>query len=309
MKRYIVLLLTLTTLCPIRAQHWGATTHALALWAKAGYNRFDNTLSETHTQGGWGFDIGVGYEFGHDPEGFLLQTGLSISPRSSTTFYTSELNEIKNMLDTEGNPYLGYFNFHDIHEKDVYVNISCNLLLGYEWRNRVHIICGPKFAYALYGEGITDCLVTTSARYDGIIGEDGNGLLTNMPNHHMKTTPRSITQPIYRNPYVGGIIEIGYSLFEKHTITHQLIKRARRDFHNSLRISAFCEYGCYINTHDASTQPFVIDQITDKGYEPLVGNFLYNGQKAITSLSCGLKLTYLIHHKDYPCMCEGIDWF
>ncbi len=295
-KIVIILLLMLNAVFVYSQKYHSEKTNALVFWGSGGYNRFDNTLNETKTLGGGGGEIGIGYEFGTSSSGFLFQTGISASYLSSSMLFTSEITENKRMYDTERNEHIAYFNFHNISEKDNYLNLNYTLLFGYQSYNGFYVLGGPKVAYAVAGAGTTTCEVTRKSRYDGLVGEDGNGLLSGMPNHDMDNVQRKHKQEINNNPYIGLSVECGYTKLIRH-----INNNARTDYH-SLRIACFCDFGGYINTNRSSNTSLIINQANDGQYQPTIANYLYSNQSFLTGLFCGIKFTYLLQWTSPVCV-------
>ncbi len=296
MRRHIIYILLCLLPTHLMAHDYGSLpTHALAVWGSAGYVRLDNHASETQPIGGAGAGIGIGYELGRMHQGFLFQTGVSLSPQFSKMGYTAFIDE-RLMYDTEGTKHTVYFRFDNTQERDVLVNANLHLLMGYRWRNGWYLLGGPKVVYDIYANGTTTTDVTTSARYDGLIGDDGNGSFSDMPNHFLQTVTREHTQSLERNPYVGLSLECGYTF--KRT---KLLAPSKADY-ATWRLAFFCEYGWRVNG-SANGCDVIVNQGIHSAYQPVVSNYLYRGQDAVTQLSFGLKVTYLIEYKSAsPCM-------
>ncbi len=311
MKKFVLLIISFVGLLPLCAQEHATTyTHAFATWLSGGYSRFERFAGDTRTIGGPAAAVGLGYEYGKETEGFILQTGVSLSPQISNMKYLPTLTTEQQMLDTEGTEHTAIFTVHDGREKDFYLNANLSVLFGYQWDNGWHLLFGPQAAYTLMGNSSTTCKVTTANRYEGIIGEDGNGLLSNMPNHQMTTVSRTTgIQPISSNPYyVGGVFEVGYNLLKNYNERLRLRGKNDPDSYHTLRISVFGECGCYINPDaTAQTTPttLLIDQHPAANrYEPLLNKFLYYEQSHTVSMFYGIKFTYLFHRRAKECNCE-----
>ncbi len=290
MKKIVIILLLMLNAFTIYSQRYHSSqTNALVVFGSGGYSLFENTLLETTAFGGSGGEIGIGYELGTTGSSFLFQTNLSASYLSSSMILTSDVAETKRMYDTERNEHTAYYDFHNISETDSYLQLNYTLLFGYKWRNGMYFLTGPKIAYALTGEGQTSCEVRRTARYDGLIGEDGNGFLSNMPNHYLNNVERTYRQKLNPNPYVGLSAEVGYSIFKNLTVNNS---RIRTDY-NSLRIALFCDLGGYININN-STNTLIVNQATDGSYQPTIANFLYREQSFLPTLFCGVKFTYVL---------------
>ncbi len=301
MKNKLILIFFLCLSSAVFAQNYHTSAaHNLAIWTSGEYARFDNYLEQAQVFGGAAIEIGVGYEYNTKPEGLLLQTGIGLSYQTSALTYMP-FKEREYMKDTEGIAHIAKFDFRNIHESDTYYTANVDFLMGYKWRNSMYFLGGPKVAFPIVGHGITTSMVTTTARYDGLIGEDGNGLFTDMPNHYLTTNLRTHTQKLAYNPYVGMFLECGYMLWDKKVIQGNI----HMDYH-TLRIACFCEFGWHINTSNASSD-LVVNQAEYPVYQPAAANYLYANNRLgyITSLCCGIKITYLLGNKSRICIhCE-----
>ncbi len=296
-KQLIYILLCLLPM-QLRAHDYAALpTHAFVVWGNAGYLHLNNHSPMVTTLGGGAAEIGVGYELGRIRQGWLCQIGASIAPKVSKMQHTAFTDE-KQMYDTEMQEHTAYFTFDNIQQKDVFVHANLHLLLGYKWRKGFYMMAGPKLGCVLYGEGHTTSLVTTTARYDGLIGNDGNGHFADMPNHFLHTVPRQYTQTLPSNPYIGLSVECGYAFRQK-----QSKAPAGADYAN-WRIALYGEVGSHRNraTHPA---PLITndERLTPNAYQPAVSNFLFYDQRHITQFAVGLKITYLLEYKsNHPCL-------
>ncbi len=274
--------------------------HSFLVSCSGGYNRFDNFLDETDVVGGGLIEFEVGYSWGQRPLGMMFQTGISLSLQNSGMAYTAGVSDHKLMFDTEGNVHTANYYFNHINQKDTYVNLNCNFLLGYKWYNNIYFLVGPKVGYAVAGWGKTSCIVTRTSNYDGLIGEDNNGLFSNMPNHFMRDESRKHNQEIAKNPYVGLFLESGYYLLDDKFISRQKNRRSNANF-IALRMSVFAEYGGYLQDYSEEEPQLIVDQSETLYYKPAIANFLYYNSRFITSFSCGVKFTFTMEYKSRIC--------
>ncbi len=307
MKKYPFLLLALAVFFPANARYIApVNSHALAMWFSGGYSSFHDNRPQTTTIGGWGLDFGLGYEFGSDPEGFLLQTGFAMSPQNSTMKFDKYWREWRDMTDINGKPGQAEFVYNKVKQKDFYMHFNFDMLFGYKWENGVHFLCGPKVSFPLYGQGVTTANIFADGEYTGKVDANDNLQLKQTKAFENDTLiHRSNREMLVCNPYVGGVFEVGYDLLHNYTIKLKRLKKEHRNYYTSLRLSAFLEYGCYININSTTTdpQPLVVDHIAERNYyAPYVNDFLLNGQKAVQSVFIGAKVTFLIHAKEGHCM-------
>ncbi len=297
-KIILSLLVVLSTVSLYSQKYFSTKTHGLAVYGRGGYNAFFNTLDDTRTLGGGCGEIGLGYELGTLTSGFMLHTGVGVSISNSTMTYKSDITDRRLMYDTEGVEHIAHFTFYDVHERDMYVNINYVLLLGHRWQNGGYFMLGPKIGYALYGNGETTTKVNRRSQYDGLIGDDGDGMLSDMPNHYMDNSVRTYEEGLPKNLYMGLFMECGYSISKRREVN--IYENMSQAIYRSIRFAFFCEVGGYVNG-SSTNSPFMINQGTNGQYHPTIGNSLYRDQSFITAFSCGMKLTYAIQYKKLIC--------
>ncbi len=305
MKKLILsLLLILSTFSVFaKKQHYkpySAKTHGLAIWARGGYSNFLATLDDTQPLGCAGGEFGLGFEMGSTTTGFILQTGVGMSVLSSTLRLKTDLTEDRQMYDTEGAQHTAHFLFHNTREIDTYVNMHYVLLLGRHFENGSYFLLGPKVGYALSGNGKTTTEVIRQSRYDGIIGGDGDGLLSDMPNHFMDTVQRKHEHGINKNLHLALSFECGYAFKMPREVIMEDVKSQAA--YRSLKLAAFVEFGGYINTKLSNSSVVIVNKATQPGaYEPAIGNLLYRDKTFLPTLFCGVKLTYVIQYQKIVC--------
>ncbi len=305
-KIILSLLVAFSTLSIYAQNYYTAKTHGIVFHGRGGYSQFRNRMPDTQSLGGAGVDLGIGYEYGTYSAGFLMQTGFSASFLSSSTFYLEELTDSKQMYDTEGIEHTAYFTFDDIREFDSYVTVNYNLLFGYQGRKGGYILVGPKVGYSLLGLGKTTTSVTQDSRYDGLIGGDGDGLLSDIPNHDIGTVERVHKQPIHKNLHAALSAEFGFSFSKRKEFDFEeegYVPNKRRAEHTTFRFGFFCEVGGFINTHGADNSSLIVNNGTNGRYQPTIGNYLYREHTPfLLTIGGGIKLTYVIQYSPAVCV-------
>lgn len=296
MKYYKNIILATIMICLFPYLKSQTKSSKFIVWTSAGSSRIMNAVTGVNVLNSVGTSFGGGYELHYNH--FLFQTGVEvISIKSKMTM--SDTIYSTRMTDTEGVSYKGLFTFNDISDKQRMINLGIPVLFGYSSPvTGFYFLTGGKVLFNLYGSSSTFSLVTTQAIYDNIIGEDGAGLLTEMPNHGLSTESRTIKNSFKFNTAYAGTFEVGYSL-QKHT---------RKDEDNHLRIALFCDYGIFsISANQKTDQLFVNSALTGE-FKPTIGSLIFNNisTNRITTLYLGLKLYYIFNLvPENDCKCES----
>ncbi len=293
-----LILLTLMPACSIQSGHAQNmdNTSNIAFWTSGGYSCITNGVPETNMLGGTGMALGGGYELHYDH--FALQTGLEL------IYGTSRMNRndfiyTQSMQDSEGSPYQGYFEFKNIVDQQKMINVGVPLMFGYQSVGNFYFLLGGKVLFHLYGSSITSTNVTSKAYYGNIIGDDDDGIFSEIPTHGLTTERRSVRNSLrLKNIFIASI-ETGFFL-TKPNHSHAT------NNHKSIRLALFADYG-FSPISDMSED--LIVNISKTGeYKPAINGFLYhNVQSAfLNTLFIGVKFTTVFCiKKKYDCKCEG----
>ena len=201
------------------------------------------------------------------------------------------------MINTEGKPYDGLFDFRHNVDRQRVGSVAIVAKLGFVSYSDVYVLFGAKYGYNFYGYSLTSTRVTSRARYDHIIGEDDGGLLSDMPNHGYDTAKRLYGNKLNLEPSVYGSVEVGRQLSDKTF------------FAAVPRIALFLDAGYTKLGKSQKTigGSLIKDISTTEEFVPALSTFFFdpsaNGKRWL-SLSFGVRLTLLWgHQKMGRCRC------
>lgn len=266
------------------------------IWGSAGPSFISNGAAHTSVSGHTGTALGGGYELQRNR--FLFQIGAElISYKSAMAL--SDTTFMANMTDTEGDNYKGIFTFRNISDKQQLINLGIPVLAGYNSPvSGFYFMTGAKVLLHLQGSSNTISRVTTQAVYDNIIGQNGDGLLTDMPNHGLSTENRTVKSNFRLSTAYTATLEIGYS-FRKYP--------EQKEKHH-WRVALFCDYSVFPVQASRQTNQLFVNTTGPDDYKPAINNLIFNQIPTgkITSVFTGLKVYYIINiPKRYNCRCES----
>lgn len=312
MKKKLLLFWLMVCLARVCAQSFDHT-HNLVAWGNVGYDRVSNKSLETFSPGGMGTDVGLGYEFHYKK--FILQTGLDLQGLFSVMQY-KDISHVVPMLDTEGRPFDGIFEMQNNREHQTLNNITIPLLLGFSYYD-VYFLAGGKFQFNFNNRISTSSDVTSKARYNNIIGSDGGGLLTDMPNHDLKTVNQTVEGSLDLSPIYALSFEVGKKFTppvrKKAGTARREYYRQQKESENRFkkqtfsrhyyRLAFFCDYG-FTSLKENNQPGMIINTATQpRAYSPALNHMLYS-EKDARLLYAGLKFTILFEFPSkYPCYC------
>jgi len=299
---FLIFILLLVSVQTAFTQHGrNNSSNSIALWTNAGYSSIMNHSPATRAIGGLGGAIGIGYEY-RARSGFLLQTGFELSLYNSLMRRNDTLHIVP-MVDTEGRAFDGLFSFENINSRQQLVNIGPTLMLGTQFQNNFYFLVGGKVKFNIDGAERPNSDVTKRARYDNIIGDDHDGILSDMPNHGLMTNQRSHDSPLNINPLFIGSVEVGRVFVTRNSRDNR--HRGMGNFRNNggtrMRLSVFCDYG--FSQASRSNNNLIINNSHTSEYTPLITGFLnYDvNSRFFNTLFVGVKLTILF---DTPRRCH-----
>ena len=290
----LLVFLSAFTVLPLQAQP-SVNVNNFLLWGSTGYSRISNNAPDTKASGRNGMALGGGYEMHFT--NFLLQTGLELS------YYTSDMS-LKDtlvsvpMVDTEGNSYTGQFTFQHTTDRQSIFNVGIPLMFGYESPEGMYFAIGGKAMLNLTGRSKTTTYVTSTAYYDDLIGDNNNGIQSNMPDHGLTSEWRTVKSSFHLQTLFFGSIEAGYTL-GKNPEDFSLSNKPK------IRLSVFCDYGfAPVATKDKTDNLFVNTSNSGE-YLPAIQSYLLHNLQTnrLNVLYAGLKVTVLFGIKKYSCHC------
>jgi len=299
---FLIFILLLVSVQTAFSQHGRSrSSNSIALWTNAGYSSVMNHSPETRAIGGVGCAIGIGYEH-RARSGFLLQTGFELSLYNSLMRRNDTLHIVP-MVDTEGRDFDGLFSFENINSRQRLVNMGPTLMIGAQLQNNFYFLLGGKVKINIHGTERTNSNVTKRARYDNIIGDDHDGILSDMPNHGLRADQRSHDRLLNINPLFIGSVEVGRVIFTGNSRDSR--HRGTGNFGNHgnmrVRLSVFCDYG--FSPVSRSNNDLIINNSHTSEYTPQITGFLNHdvNSRLINTLFVGVKLTILF---DTPRRCH-----
>jgi hypothetical protein len=295
LKKLITILFAISIVSACHSQ----TANSFALWASGGYSNFLSGVEDISHRGGIGGNIGLGYDL--RAGGFLLQLGGEYQHYTSTAAM-KEFTEIIPMLNSEGKYYDGIFIFDKNRDKQTMGNAAAVLKFGFITGSNFYMLFGGKYAYNLYGSTRTTTTVTQKGYYDNLIGEDDNGIFSEMPNHNYFTKKRKVNEKLSFAPTIFGSIEAGMQM-ENWSFLGA-----------TYRLAFFFDFGVTsLNSKPLLNASRIIDISKTEEFQPAVRPFFYNEKTAkINVLFTGIKLTVLFgneHISNKNCHCiQNIKW-
>jgi hypothetical protein len=296
MKIYIkisVLTTLLLAVCSAQSQ-----THSFALWFSGNYGNFLSNTEYTKI-GGIGGNIGLGYDL--QAGGFLLQIGGEFQHNTSNVLM-KEFTEVIPMLSTEGKYYDGTFTFSRNRDKQTMGNAAAVLKFGFITPSSFYMLFGAKYAYNLYGKTRTSTRVTSILDFEQYIGEDDEGIWSEMPNHGTYKKRRSLSEKLSFQPTIFGSLEAGFEMRDWNFLNARY------------RLAFFADFGVTSLTDKPLLNSSIIKNISQtEEFQPALRPFSYNQQTTgINVLLTGIKLTVLwggeSNHSGYCNCIQDIKW-
>jgi len=276
--------------------------NSFALWTDVGYSSIMNHSPETQALGGFGGAIGIGYEF-IARRGFLLRTGLELSLYNSLMRRSDTLHVVP-MRDTQDRLFEGRFHFENIHSRQQIANVGPSLMVGMQSANNFYCLVGGKVKFNIHGAERTRTDVTKTAFYDFLVGDNHDGILSNMPNHGLTTERRFHDSPLRINPLFIGSIESGYVFYLGGS---RFTRNPRNPGNTRMRLSVFCDYGFSPVSASATNYDLIINKSHTSQYIPHITGFLHHDVRSnfFNTLFAGVRLTILFGiPPKFPCKWE-----
>ncbi len=275
-RRALIIMFLLTSAFPLSSQ----VVNSFALWLSGGYNNLVAKRQDVVYVGNIGTSLGLGYDLRLG--GFLFQIGGEMQHYTSNAVL-GNFTETIPMVNTEGIAYNGIFTFNGNTDRQTMGNAAAVIKLGFITPNSFYMLFGAKYGYNLYGNTTTSTNVTSKGQYDHIIGEDGQGTLSDMPNHGYYSARRSYAEKIEFEPSIYGSVEAGLQ-FSDNTFLGAVPRLA---FVFDLGLTGLKNYPA------VGTSP-IKDISTNEEFQPALRTFFFDpAVSRITSIFAGVKLTLL----------------
>lgn len=311
MRRFVLFLLCWAGM-GLAAYPQRVDAHKLLFLAHTGYSRILVPDATVATAGGLGLGAGVGYEYQHGQ--FLLQTGLGFQRITSAASISSFDHNVP-MQDTENRFYEGIFEFRNNRERQTLWGVTLPVMVGADFR-RFYFLAGAKVLFNLGGYVLTESDVTSKARYDMIVGSDGDGLLADMPNHGLTTHHRSLESRQPFAPVWFVSCEVGKTFRPSPARRHRTARAeyyrnvmdGNRSFRRQLfcghtcRVALFCDYGFGSLTGRVGNAAKIVNTATcPQAYQPALNHTSYATGR-FHALYVGVKCSLLLEFTEcYPC--------
>lgn len=262
----------------------GQIHHDILIEGMGGYSSFITDAETLHGGIGFGLGIGAGYEL--SIKKFKIRTGVEFTNlrpvlRMDNFIYDAE------MLDTEGDPYLGHFHFADNKDRYSLGHVNIPLMFGAQF-GRVYFLVGGKAGLNLFANSTTLTTLTTSGTYPSYIGD-----FENMPNHFFDKVDEKADYKLDLGLNYSVSLEIGTYL------------AGLGSSGIGYRISLFCDYGLKDVRQGLKTGDLMISKHPDY-FQPVLNDFLLSNETKANLLFVGVKFAVVFgFDKESPCRCEG----
>jgi hypothetical protein len=292
----LIVILSVCTIFPLASQP-SVNSNSFLIWGSGGYSKISNNVPATTAIGNAGMAIGAGYELHF--KNFLIQTGVEVS------YYTSKMSLIDTllvmpMIDTEGTLFSGHFAFQQTSDMQKIANIGIPLMLGYETPDGLYFAIGGKVMLNVIGSSHTSTNVTSTAYYSDLIGDNSDGILSNMPNHELNSEMRTVNSSLKLHTIFTGSVEAGYT-FGKNPDDYSIKNKPK------IRLSMCCDYGFAPVTSNDRINNLFVNISTTEEIVPTIRGYLLNSLQSnrLNVLYVGLKVTVLFGLKKYGCNCSS----
>ena len=259
---------------------------AILFYGSGDYSFLMTNADNFSSKAGCGFGIGAGYEFQYKK--FIVQTGVGFMYQSCSLQLT-DFSLDKNLIDTEGDSYIGHLKFMNNHENYKLGNINIPLLFGARVGS-LYILTGAKLGLNILGNSLMQSTVATTATYPQFIDD-----FENMPDHLLSQSKVSAEYPVKLELNCSLSGEVG--LFIGANPTSQ-----------SMRLSLFVDYGLLNVRNDAVADDLILDKIHGVPFEPVLNSFLLSNNMVgskLNSFCIGVKFTYALGLKGSKyCHCQ-----
>lgn len=267
------------------------TKHSILFSGSGGYSSLMTNADNFSSVGNVGFGVGAGYEFHYKK--FRVQTGVEFTYLNSG-LTLADFSQDKNLIDSEGDSYIGHLKFMNNQESYKLGNVNFPLMFGTQF-GKMYLLAGAKVGINLLGTSVMKTTIATTATYPQFIDD-----FENMPNHLFTQTTEQAEYPVK--------LELNCSLSGEAGIYLGGGGNAVNESKAAYRLSFFFDYGL-LNVHnDAIAEDLILDKTTGIPFEPVLNSFLLSANMTGTKLNtlyAGLKFTVELGLKgEKYCHCE-----
>ncbi len=297
MKRTTTILFLILFVLPvIAAPKKIEQRHFVNIWGGAGYSSMLHQIPDTKVPGGFGAELGVGYEY--DRKNLLMQTGLELQYLSSKTHIGQPFLVQQDFLYTPiDNHLITYnYNFTDFTDTQHAMFLNIPLLMGYRFKENWYFMAGVRLGFGVMGRSKTKAIAEVSFT-DAEFSED----VINA-GHYTGTFSTSCKSPIKLGFNLAPSVEIGAYLDKwinkqsKEQTQSQSKKKKSRYMPPSYRLSAFAEFNA-LNVNRCITEGGILDMEKMQKPDDIYVHALLNSENAkdvaVHNLLAGVKFTYM----------------
>lgn len=267
----------------------------ILFWGSGGYSSLMTNTQNIIPMGDVGFGLGAGYELHYNS--FMLQMGAEFTYLNAN-LKLQDFSQDKDLIDIEGDPYVGHLNFTQNSDHYKLGNINIPLMAGAQFGN-LYLLVGGKVGLNILGTSNVKTLVSTTATYPQFIDD-----FSNMPNHALTETNEEATYPVKLELNGSVSAEAGIYLGTSD------IKAGKPRY----RMSLFCDYGL-LNVHDNTVNDDLIlnKNVEISNYEPTMNSLMRSvslQNSIVNTLFVGVKFTVELGLKEkVDCHCEPYQVF
>ncbi|MDR0811534.1 MAG: hypothetical protein LBN23_04590 [Paludibacter sp.] len=286
-SKSIVLTAIFCFLCTV--QSIAQTKHSIYLNVLGGYSSFLSDAKGVVAKGNSGGGLGAGYEFNYNA--FVLQCGVEFTYLNAD-LQMDNFTISRDMLDTEGELYIGNYDFQNNSDHYRFANVNIPLMLGVNL-GRFYFLAGGKLGFNISAQNSTEATVVSTGTYPQF--EDD---LHDMPDHYFyskketadfQASLASSTKNI--NAYLSGEAGVNFKASSKSAV--------------KFRLAVFADYGL-LNLRDNNiNESATLDK---NSYSPYLNSFMRSETMRgsfTNNLFAGLRFTVLFGFKEKPdCRCD-----
>ena len=270
---------SLLSIVNISAQNKSYIDNNIIIWGTGGQSALTSVLPAINSTWGLGYGVGAGYEFQY--KNFSILTGVEYTHLKPSLKLDNFSIDVSNLIDSEGDRFLGHYTFSNNSDKYSLGNINFPLEFGFR-SNLFYFLAGLKVGMNILAKSKTESLVSFSGTYENYLGT-----FENMPNHSFGSfNPINEYQPII-SLNCSATAEAGVTFGNK----------------TKYRLGVFFDYGL-LNVNGNALQSLVLykpDNI------PYLNNYLTGLGTPASIMYGGLKFTVLLKlNKKTDCKCDNV---
>lgn len=268
----------------------GENYHFAYVSGGMGYSSMVENLNEVDPSGGFGWNLGAGYEFRNN--GFWLSLGIGVGQNNSPA-QVSWANDVVydqyRGIDRNGNRFMPVF--HDLQQQDSYqlTFVDIPLLLGY-YRSGFYIGVGPKVGFGVRSKTRSMGTYELRGRYESYASD-----LYNIPEMGYTTYDFKEESTLQMSPLISICGEVGYDVLS--------LVWTKNPMCNILKIGFYFEYGLNTLLQPLTQSEHLVIKgelprpgkeydMTQTGFRPYLGSCTTDNPMVFPFYT-GLRITYM----------------